>query len=83
VSGEWVPVSQVKMAATADGVVVAWDDRRLELPELRFAAASGSDAPRALPLSGDQGASPAVAAGGKLRIVAWLDGETVRARTGR
>jgi hypothetical protein len=83
VSGEWVPVSQVKMAATADGVVVAWDDRRQELPELRFAAASGSDAPRALPLSGDQGASPAVAAGGKLRIVAWLDGETVRARTGR
>jgi hypothetical protein len=79
-TGGWVPVSQVKLAATSDGVVLAWDDRRAEPPMIRIAAARDGSTPRTIART-LTGASPAVAAAGDRVAIAWLDGETIRFTT--
>ena len=76
-SGGWVPVSQVKVAAAGQGVVLAWDDRRRDVPTVQVAVAGEGGEPRII-AEGMPGASPAVAAAGPYAAVAWLDGETVR-----
>lgn len=78
-TGEWVPPSQVKLAALPDGrIAVAWDDRRSGTARTRiaFAGPTGtvSDGTAAV-----EGASPAIAAAGTTAVVAWLDGDAVRA----
>lgn len=84
VAGEWVPPSQVKMAADSRGFVrIAWDDRRGAEKEVHLARAKGISAPRHLRREAVPGASPAVAAAGDVWAIAWLDAGAVRVRAGR
>ncbi len=73
-AGEWVPPSQVRLAAGGDGVWVAWDDRREAERRVHLARLDG-DRTRELaePVAG---ASPSLAPG----ALAWLDGGAVRLR---
>lgn len=78
-TGGWVPVSQVKLTAAADGTVwLAWDDRRREQPEVSVARVSdggmrtlGTTVP---------GHSPAIAGGARTVAVAWQNDSTAAAR---
>lgn len=78
-TGEWVPPSQVKLAADADGgMSIAWDDRRSGTPELAIARidpATGAieGRPATFP-----GGSPAIASAAGFTAIAWLDGDAVR-----
>jgi hypothetical protein len=77
-----VAVSQVKLAALKGGVLGAWDDRRSDRPRVMLGRAQGGSglSDRAVPVG--FGGSAAVAAAGGVYAVAWLDGESVRVRTG-
>lgn len=75
----WVPPSQVKLAAAGNTVWVAWDDRRTDPRTVTVARADGPGAPRVI-AAATTGASPALAASADGAIVAWLDGQAVRAR---
>ncbi|HEY8483700.1 MAG TPA: sialidase family protein [Longimicrobiales bacterium] len=80
-SGEWVPVSQVKLVADGRGEVwITWDDRRGEEKRVYVARAERSGPSRRGAAEAGRGASPAIAAAGDVRAVAWLDGEAVRVR---
>jgi hypothetical protein len=76
--GEWVPPSQVKLAAAGEGrIAMAWDDRRSGEPRLSIAwldAATGRLEVNAT----FAGASPAIASADGVTAVAWLDGDAVR-----
>lgn len=76
----WVPVSQVKIAAAGDGVVIAWDDRRSDTPTVQVAVAGPASRPSII-AEGIHGASPAVAAAAGRAAIAWLDGDVVRFAT--
>jgi hypothetical protein len=67
-TGGWVPVSQVKLAAGADGVWIAWDDRRDDVNRILAAPAAHNAAARARLVG--TGRSPAIAVGNGL-VVAW------------
>jgi hypothetical protein len=60
-TGDWVPVSQVKLAVADDGVVwIAWDDRREEESSIHLATARAG---HVTPVqAGVAGRSPAIAA---------------------
>ncbi|HET9982546.1 MAG TPA: sialidase family protein, partial [Longimicrobiales bacterium] len=75
----WVPPSQVKLAAAGDDVWVAWDDRRKDPRTVTIARAAGTGALQVV-AEAATGASPALAASGDGALVAWLDGQAVRAR---
>lgn len=83
-AGDWVPASQVKLAADGPTVWIAWDDRRHEEPEVRLAAIgsprrNGSEASTIhAPIHTARGLSPALAAANGRVVLAWLDGEAVR-----
>src|SRR5690606_16103136 len=78
-AGGWVPVSLVRLAAGPDGSVWSvWDDRRAEQRRVTIARAGESGVKV---LDDDvPGGAPAVAAAAGTAVVAWLDGEAVRAR---
>jgi hypothetical protein len=77
VGGGWAPVSQVKMVAVPDGVILAWEDRRSEQRTITVGIAESGGDPRAF-ARGMPGSSPAIGAAGSRVGVAWLDGESVR-----
>lgn len=78
-AGGWVPVSLVRLAALPDGAILAaWDDRRAEQRRITIARLDGSRV-RVLD-DGVPGSAPVLAAAGGTAVVAWLDGEAVRAR---
>jgi hypothetical protein len=84
-TGEWVPPSQVKLAAAGDGrIALTWDDRRAGAAETAVAYIDSRGAAAATAATTFAGASPAIASAGGTTVVAWLDGEAVRfARSGR
>lgn len=75
-----VAVSQVKLASVPGGVLGVWEDRRGEESRVilgRVRAFSGlGDRAQGV----GTGTSPAVAAGGGVYVVAWLEGQAVRVR---
>jgi hypothetical protein len=78
ITGEWVPPSQVKLAALSDGrTAITWDDRRSGsvLTSIAYTNAAGAPTTAAATFAG---ASPAIASAGRTTVVAWLDGEAVR-----
>jgi hypothetical protein len=80
-TGEWVPPSQVKIVPVDGiGVLVAWDDRRVEATMLRTGLV-GDDGALTTDGASFAGASPAVASAGNRMAVVWLDGGAVRIRT--
>ena len=78
-TGDWVPPSQVALAADADGVWISWDDRRTDAPAVSFARVDRGGVPRAV-RSAAAGRSPALDARAGARLLAWHDGQSVRAR---
>jgi hypothetical protein len=84
-AGEWVPVSQVKLAATQEGGVAAvWEDRRGEERRVLLAALPGAGTGRAAPRQDRSvpGVHPAIAAADGTILVAWVhDGAVVAAVT--
>jgi hypothetical protein len=79
-TGEWVPPSQVKLAALPDGRVAAtWDDRRSGTTETMIAFADAATGAVSTNTVSFAGASPAIASAGATTVVAWLDGGAVRA----
>lgn len=79
-TGGWVPVSQVKLAAESAGRVwIAWSDPRTDAGAVRLAVVDG-DSPRSIFAENMTGGSPDVAAGEAGAWVAWLDGGAVRVR---
>ena len=91
VTGAWVPVSHARVAAAGDAVWLVWEDRRLDPSRIAFATLAAADMAGAarwqtsdiagsdLPFAGT-GTSPAIAAAGALRAIAWLDGGAIRFR---
>ncbi|MEX1184112.1 MAG: sialidase family protein [Gemmatimonadota bacterium] len=73
----WVPPSQVQLATAGDLLLAVWDDRREEISTVTVAVGDG-----AAPVSAStrRGKAPAVAAAGNATLIAWLDGEAVRAQ---
>jgi hypothetical protein len=81
-TGEWVPPSQVKLAADASGMMVlVWDDRRREESALRIGYRLAGSAPIVRTADATRGTSPAIATGAGRIAVAWLDGDAVRVRS--
>jgi len=78
-TAEWVPPSTVALAAEGGRVWAAWDDRRAKPGTVRVAVLDGG-APRVVGRV-DAARSPALAAGPRAALVAWHDGQSVRART--
>ena len=75
--GDWVPPSQLSLAADAHGEVwVAWEDRRLEDPAFHLAPSSRSTE-KTIPTAG---VYPSVATAGARVGVAWLEAGAVRLR---
>mgnify|MGYP001183608480 CR=1 FL=1 len=82
VEGEWVPISLVRLAVDPrGGVWFAWDDRRGETRTVQLAYAAEGGRPRPVDAVPVPGGAPVVAVQGNTRVVAWLDGESIRART--
>lgn len=82
-TGDWVPVSQVKLAVADDGVVwIAWDDRRKEASAIKLATARAGEV-TPVPV-GIHGRSPAVAAE-QIVVVGWQhdSGAAVRVQQAR
>ena len=77
--GEWVPPSQVALAAEGRGAWISWDDRRTEDARLTLARVGDAGRPKIVNTDAS-GRSPALDAGRGARLVAWRQGETVRAR---
>lgn len=74
-TGGWVPVSQVGLAAAGGDVWLAWEDRRGETPEVRMAPVRAGS-----PAGGrvvGTGISPALAAAHG-PVMAWLAGDAIR-----
>jgi hypothetical protein len=79
-TGEWVPPSQVKLAALPDGRVAAtWDDRRSGSAETLIAFADAATGAVSTNTVSFAGASPAIASAGATTVAAWLDGDAVHA----
>jgi hypothetical protein len=77
-TGGFVPPSQVALAADGNGVLAGWDDRRA--PDGKLTLARIEDG-RVRVVSADAaGRTPALDARGAARVVAWHDGQSVRAR---
>jgi hypothetical protein len=83
-TGGWVPPVQVRLAPTATGVTLAWDDRRERTPHLSLARASDGAGVKPITPRVDGKtpslASAALADGRRVTVAAWLDGTTVRVR---
>lgn len=76
-----VPPSQVALAAAEDGLVwLAWEGAAEGTPAVRLASVRGSAAPRPFGDAAEAGTLPQLAAQGDGFILAWLDGDAVRAR---
>ena len=78
---EWVPPSQVTLAAAPDGQLwAAWEDRRSADAAFRYLARGPGetlDPSSALPQSGT---SPVLAMAGSRTMMAWLDGSRILLR---
>ncbi|MGH7554666.1 MAG: sialidase family protein, partial [Longimicrobiales bacterium] len=79
--GDWVPISQVRLAAEGDEVMIAWDDRRNDDPSIRTARSRGGLVIKDEVDTG-LGTSPALSARARLHAIAWLRGDTVLFRPG-
>jgi hypothetical protein len=77
---EWVPPTLVRLGATSDAVWAAWDDRRADPVTVRVARWSSGSRPSGFTEDAGAGRAPAVGMGHDEMIVAWLDGEAIRAR---
>jgi hypothetical protein len=76
----WVPPSQAQLVVSGGEVWAAWDDRRQEDGTLALAVMNASGRfVRVLP-SSHRGASPALDGSRAGTLVAWSEGEAVRAR---
>jgi hypothetical protein len=74
---DFVPPSQLRLAASGGRVWAAWDDRRTAQPRVRVA--TGAVGERLRPASGAvAGTDPEIAATAAGAVVAWLDGGAVR-----
>jgi hypothetical protein len=76
---DWVPPSQVKLAAAGDRVWASWDDRRPSRKVVHLARVDGGtlrEVGEPVP-----GSSPALDVGHDGGCLAWLDGDSVRMRT--
>jgi hypothetical protein len=79
-TGGWVPVTQVKMAAAPGGrVYLAWTDPREPVGRLHLGVTDGGNAPEAVPMDALPATAPSIAAGAGGAVVAWQDGGAVRA----
>ena len=82
---EAVPPSQVKLAADLRGnVIVSWEARTSEGPQLHLGTIDSRGRIRRLGEAAGLGRSPALAATDGLRVVAWIDpSEVLQVRVGR
>ncbi len=81
VEGEWVPVSLVRLAVDPrGGTWFVWDDRRGEARMVHLAHAAEGGRPRPVGVVPVPGAAPGIAMHGNTMGLAWLDGESIRAR---
>ncbi|HSU13433.1 sialidase family protein [Longimicrobium sp.] len=76
-TGAWVPPSQVALAADGDHLWAMWDDRREQ--EGRVTLARLDDGTPHVVAREPAGRSPALAAGPRGLLVAWHQGQSVRA----
>lgn len=83
VTGDWVPVSQVRLAASHDGLWLVWEDRRPEVPRIRLARLEARKLEAQHPDSASPGTTPALAGHANNQAVAWLQDGAVRFRPGR
>lgn len=79
-TGEWVPPSQVSLAAAGGRVAAAWDDRREEVGTVILSLPSAGGGARSGLVPPHAGRAPSVALSLHGGLAAWLDGESVRAR---
>lgn len=77
---DWVPASQVVLAAGADGVWAAWEDRRDERKSIHLARLD--ERMRKDEQWAESGTMPAITAAGGRVAVSWQQGESVRFRAG-
>jgi len=80
VTGDFVPPSLVSLAPAPGGVWVGWEDRTAEISEIFVGFSYGARAPRSLRAAPQGARSPAFASRGSQALLAWVEGEAVRAR---
>ena len=80
-SSEWVPPSQVSLSADADGSVwMAWEDRRSDAPSFYYMKREAGGALDAESGTTQAGTNPVFTNVEGAPVLAWLEGESVRAR---
>jgi hypothetical protein len=80
-TAEFVPPSQVALAPVGDGVALGWEDRTGASGSIAFAATpAGASRSGLRGISTGAGRSPAFDAGAGGGLLAWLEGEAIRAR---
>ncbi|MEW5927744.1 MAG: sialidase family protein [Gemmatimonadota bacterium] len=79
-TGGWVPPSQARVAADADGAWIAWEDRREQEAKLLLGRVDGAGRPRVADRDAARGKLPDLASAGGGRVLAWEDGGAVRVR---
>lgn len=78
VTGDWVPPSQVSLSLMGGEVVAAWEDRTGDQGMIVMGTPGAGE--EGVAVSGRiEGRGPAVAAAHGNALVAWLDGESIRA----
>lgn len=78
VTGDFVPASQARLAAGADGVWAAWDDMRGKEKQIRVGRLDGTSVREV----GDPtaGSTPSIRMSGETGAVTWHEGQAVRIR---
>jgi hypothetical protein len=79
VTGGFVPPSQARLAAGADGVWAAWDDMRGEEKRVRVGRLDGSSVREVG--AAEAGSTPSIRMSGDTGAVIWRDGQAVRIRS--
>ena len=79
-TGEWVPPSQVHVAAGADGAWIAWEDRREQAAKLLLGRVDAAGKLHPAGASAVAGRLPDLAGADGARLLAWEDGGAVRVR---
>jgi hypothetical protein len=78
-SGDWVPISRVQLAAAGDRLLGVWDDVRTDPAQPRIAWIGREGVASDTLATG--GTFPVIAVDAGYVIAAWLEGDKVRART--
>jgi hypothetical protein len=80
--GAWVPPSQVDLLAAGSRLWATWEARGAGDPSILVTAVAEGEMPAGSLAARETGTNPALGGSETRQVVAWLDGEAVRAAVG-